>query len=200
LVPGQDIEPQTGMTTPITYYGGKQMLADTILGLMPAHKIYVEPFFGGGAVFWRKQKSYLEVINDINHQLINFYQVCQNNFDDLEQLVSATLHSEAMFLHAREVYKGEIEATDVQKAWAVWLLTNNSFGGKIGGGWRWCNGTAGSHSGVSFNNKRNNFTLAIRDRLAHVQISCRDTIRVILERDSKHVFFYLDPPYPGSDQ
>ncbi|MDR1153471.1 MAG: DNA adenine methylase [Bacteroidales bacterium] len=188
------------MTTPITYYGGKQMLADTIIGLMPAHKIYVEPFFGGGAVFWRKQKSYIEAINDTNHLLINFYRVCQNDFDELEQLVSCTLHSEAMHHHARDIYKGKIDATDVQKAWAVWLLTNNSFGGKIGGGWRWCNGRSGSHAGISFCKKRNAFTHRLCDRLAEVQISCRDALACIAGRDADTTFFYLDPPYPGSDQ
>lgn len=52
------------MRTPITYYGGKQQLAAKIISMMPAHKIYCEPFFGGGAVFFQKPKSYLEVIND----------------------------------------------------------------------------------------------------------------------------------------
>lgn len=34
--------------TPITYYGGKQQLASVILGMMPSHKIYCEPYFGAG--------------------------------------------------------------------------------------------------------------------------------------------------------
>ena len=59
------------MKTPITYYGGKQILTHEILELMPAHKIYVEPFFGGGAIFFAKGSSFLEVINDTNDLLIN---------------------------------------------------------------------------------------------------------------------------------
>ena len=66
------------MRTPITYYGGKQQLASTIIEMIPAHRIYVEPFFGGGAVFFAKGKSYLEVINDINDNLVTFYEVCQD--------------------------------------------------------------------------------------------------------------------------
>lgn len=42
------------MKTPLTYYGGKQRLAQTIIDMMPKHKIYCEPFFGGGAVFFAK--------------------------------------------------------------------------------------------------------------------------------------------------
>lgn len=54
------------MKTPTSYYGGKQNLITTILPLMPTHTTYVEPFVGGGAVFWAKQKSEVEVINDTN--------------------------------------------------------------------------------------------------------------------------------------
>jgi DNA adenine methylase len=54
------------MKTPITYYGGKQTLLKYLLPLIPQHKMYCEPFFGGGAVFFAKPKSEVEVINDIN--------------------------------------------------------------------------------------------------------------------------------------
>ena len=42
------------MRTPISYYGGKQRMASKIVALMPPHTVYVEPFFGGGAVFFAK--------------------------------------------------------------------------------------------------------------------------------------------------
>mgnify|MGYP000216877373 CR=1 FL=1 len=51
------------MKTPITYYGGKQTLLKYLLPLIPQHKLYCEPFFGGGAVFFAKPKSDVEVIN-----------------------------------------------------------------------------------------------------------------------------------------
>lgn len=74
------------MKTPITYYGGKQRLTKAILAMIPPHKIYIEPFFGGGAVFFAKEPSYLEVINDINDNIITFYRVCQDDqaFHDLQ--------------------------------------------------------------------------------------------------------------------
>lgn len=49
-------------------------------------------------------------------------------------------------------------------------------------------------------NKRNEFSDNLHKRLENVQISCRDAIRVIMDRDSKYTFFYLDPPYPGCYQ
>ena len=61
--------------TPLAYYGGKQKLVPVILPLIPAHDIYIEPFVGGGALFWAKKPSNLEVINDNNRELINFIKV-----------------------------------------------------------------------------------------------------------------------------
>jgi hypothetical protein len=51
------------MKTPLSYYGGKQQLARTILGLVPEHRLYCEPFLGGAAVFFAKKPSPCEVIN-----------------------------------------------------------------------------------------------------------------------------------------
>lgn len=168
--------------------------------MMPAHKIYCEPFFGGGAVFFRKPKSTIEVINDHDKNLINFYSCVQNRFEDLQKLVSQTLHSEAIYYHAKDVWNGRVEADEIEKAWAIWLITNGSFAGSMHGGWKWCNGTSGSNCGVYLAGKRRDFSESLHSRLEHVQISCRDAINVIIERDTPKTFFYLDPPYPGSYQ
>jgi len=63
------------LRTPITYYGGKQQLCSTILGLIPEHNLYCEPFCGGAAIFFGKKASHVEVLNDTNKELINFYKV-----------------------------------------------------------------------------------------------------------------------------
>lgn len=66
--------------TPISYYGGKQQMLRHILPLIPEHRIYVEPFFGGGAVFWSKEPSHCEVINDANNNVVTFYEVLKHDF------------------------------------------------------------------------------------------------------------------------
>lgn len=188
------------MKTPLTYYGGKQRLAQTIIDMMPKHKIYCEPFFGGGAVFFAKPKSYLEVINDKNERLITFYKQVQNHFEELHEMVKHTLCSESEYRRARKIYSGEIEASDIEIAWAVWVVINFSFNCTPQGGWKWCNGSAGSHTGVVIRHKRESFGDNLTRRLQDVQISCREALEVIKSRDSKDTFFYLDPPYPGADQ
>lgn len=188
------------MKTPLTYYGGKQRLARTIIEMMPKHKIYCEPFFGGGAVFFAKPKSYLEVINDKNDRLITFYRMAQNHFEELHDIVKHTLCSESEYKRARAIYSGEFEASDIEIAWSVWVVINMSFNGSPKGGWKWCNGSAGSHTGVMMRHKRESFNSDLTRRLQDVQISCREALKVIKCRDSTDTFFYLDPPYPGCDQ
>jgi DNA adenine methylase len=79
------------MKTPLIYYGGKTLLLQHILPLIPTHITYYEPFVGGGAVFWAKEPSIIEVINDTNGQVVNFYRALKNNFSDLKRKIDATL-------------------------------------------------------------------------------------------------------------
>lgn len=188
------------MRTPITYYGGKQTLAPRIIELIPDHRVYVEPFLGGGAVFFRKKKSLVEVINDHDDLLINFYHQAQTNFEALKNLVENTLHSESMYNYAKDIWNDRVDAGPVEKAWSVWMITNCSFNGSMYGGWKWCNGTSGSNTAVFMENKRNSFNSELKERFKNVQISCRDALKVIVDRDSIDTIFYLDPPYPGSVQ
>ena len=188
------------MKTPITYYGGKQILTKEILSMIPEHRIYVEPFFGGGAIFFAKGKSFLECVNDTNDLLINFYQQCVDNFEALQHRVQNTLHSESDFKKAKNIYNSPKHRSKLDKAWALWVMTNMSVMATPRGGWKRDNGTGGSHIGIGMNNHRERFTKEIYERLKNVQISCHDAIDVILERDTPDTFFYLDPPYIGAEQ
>ena len=92
------------MKSPISYYGGKATLAKRIVELFPAgyqNMAYVEPFLGGGSVFFEKEASMLEVLNDTNRELINFYTVVMNDFVSLEKEVRISLHSRRMFNDAK---------------------------------------------------------------------------------------------------
>ncbi len=187
------------MRTPITYYGGKQTMLNDILPMITDHKIYCEPFFGGGSVFFGKSPSVLEVINDTNDRLITFYEVMRDNFDELNTKISDTLHSETLHAKAKDIYYGRIDASKLDLAWSVWVIMNMSFAGSTYGGWKWCNGTAGTHAAKVIRVKRD-FFKKLKDRLRDVQISNKDALEVILKRDTVSTFFYLDPPYPGAHQ
>ena len=120
------------MKTPITYYGGKQALLKYLLPLIPVHKIYCEPFFGGGALFFSKPPSEVEIINDINSEVVNFFKVVQTKFDTLQKEVRASLHSRELYKKAMVVYNHPYMFDDVKRAWAFWVATNQGFSSLIG--------------------------------------------------------------------
>jgi len=184
------------MKTPITYYGGKQTLLKYLLPLIPQHKLYCEPFFGGGAVFFAKPKSDVEVINDINGEVINFFKVIKTKFPQLQKEIQSTLHSRELYKKAMMIYNNPEHYSDVQRAWALWTATNQGFAGMIGS---WGFGKDDSKE-AALANKRDAFTREYENRLARVQVENNNAIKVINRCDDKETFIYADPPYIGSDQ
>jgi DNA adenine methylase len=185
------------MRTPITYYGGKQKLAKVILALIPEHICYAEPFFGGGAVYFAKEPSKVECINDINGFVINFYKVLKQNYNELKGMLDITLHSRQQYSEARKIYYNHTEYNDIQKAWAFWVLSQEAYGNSFNKGWgfeRKVNNRA-----LSIKNKIDNLTGDYSARLRLTQIECNDAIKVIKNFDSEDTFFYLDPPYYNAD-
>jgi DNA adenine methylase len=185
------------LRTPISYYGGKQKLVAKILPLIPEHRLYAETFVGGGAVFFAKPASEIEVINDTNRELINFYSVLQNKFIDIEKMVRVTLHSRSLHDDAWVVYNKPHLFDEIKRAWAVWVLSTQSFSSLLDGSFGYdktCNTTTRKVS-----NKRNEFTEQLTIRLQNVQIESADALYIIQSRDSVDAFFYCDPPYYNSD-
>jgi DNA adenine methylase len=185
------------MKTPLSYYGGKQQLAKRILGLIPEHRIYCEPFLGGAAIFFAKAPSPVEVINDTNGELINFYEVFQRDFSALEKEIAISLHSRKQHRQAEVIYNNPEMFDRVKRAWAVWMLANASYGCMLDGGFGF--DRTGTTS-KKLKNKRQSFSVDYAIRLQQAQIECRDALRVIQTRDTPDAFFYLDPPYVGFDQ
>lgn len=185
------------MKTPITYYGGKQKLMPVILPLIPEHNLYAEPFCGGAAIFFGKEPSNVEVINDTNSELINFYKVAQNRFVELNQMVNITLHSRRLHADAKVVYDNPHLFDEVKRAWAVWVLSSQGFAGALDGTFGY--DKAKDTTTKKITNKRNAFTEEIAIRLQHVNIECADAVYIIQSRDTLESFFYVDPPYYNSN-
>lgn len=184
------------MKTPITYYGGKQTLIKYLLPLIPPHKLYCEPFFGGGALFFAKPRSEVEVINDLNGEVVNFFTVVQSKFGELQKQIKATPHSRRLFKQASVIYEHPDMFTPVQRAWAFWVLTNQGFAGMVTS---WGFGRDNSKE-VALERKREGFSKEYADRLKTVQMECNDALKVIDRCDNPDTFFYIDPPYFNSDQ
>ncbi len=185
------------MKTPITYYGGKQMLVPEILPLIPEHITYCEPFLGGGAVFFSKTKSEVEIINDTNRFVVNFYRQAKTNFHALSTRIESTPHSRDCYRDALVMYERPHMFDNLDKAWAFWMLCNQGYSGKIG---TWGFGTVVQSCERRLMNARRHFGAGeIVDRLEKVQIECHDALYVLTLRDRPTTFFYLDPPYYNSN-
>lgn len=185
------------LKTPISYYGGKQNLVNTILPLIPPHKTYIEPFVGGGAIFWSKKPSEVEIINDYNRELINFYDCVQNEFVELEKMVRISLHSRSLHNDASVVYNNPHMFSKIKRAWAVWVLASQSFSSMLDGSWGYDKIKGTTSQKIA--NKRDTFTEDLAIRIQNVQIENTDALRIINSRDYAEAFIYCDPPYFNSD-
>ncbi len=188
---------QIKLRPPITYYGGKQKLSGTIVPMIPDHTLYCEPFVGGGAIFYSKPPSEVEVLNDTNRELINFYRVVQQDFVGLEKEIRITLHSRLQHKHATVINSHPELFSEIKRAWAVWVLCAQSFASQMGGPFGFDKSRNTTTRKIT--NKRESFTEELAIRLQNVQLECADALYVIKSRDTASSFFYLDPPYYNSD-
>lgn len=185
------------LKTPISYYGGKQKLASKILSVIPQHTLYAEPFVGGGAVFFAKKPSEVEVLNDTNRELINFYRVVQNDFVSLEKEIRITLHSRELHKQASVIYNFPSLFSEVKRAWAVWVLSTQSFAAQLGSSFGY--DKIKNTTTKKIINNRDRFTEEYAIRMQRVQLESADALYIINSRDTEQSFFYLDPPYFNSD-
>ena len=187
----------TEIKTPISYYGGKQQMLRHILPLIPEHKVYTEPFCGGAAVYWSKPPSRVEVINDLNDELINFYIVLKTRLKSLQKMIKCTLHSRKIHRQAWMIYQAPEGHDPVTRAWALWVLSTQSFGSQLSGSW----GFDKSKSSIARKvmNKKRQFTEMLQHRIELTQIECRDALDVIRLYDTPQTFHYIDPPYPNTN-
>lgn len=185
------------MKTPITYCGGKQELVPTILPLFPEHVLYNEPFCGGAALFFAKEPSEIEVLNDLNTEIINLYKVMREDFVSLQKMINITLHSRRQHKDASVIYNNPHLFTPMQRAWAVWVLASQGFASMIDGTWGY--DKARNTTTKKIHNKATQFTEDYAIRLQNVQLECADALYIIKSRDHEEAFHYCDPPYYNSD-
>jgi len=176
----------------VPWMGGKRLLLKHILPL-PEHQTYVEPFCGGAAVFFYKEPSKVEVINDLNGELINLYRVIKHHLEEFIRHFKWALVSRAEYLLHQKINPETL--TDIQRAERFFYLQKMAFGGKCSGQ---TFGTAAS-SPPRLNLLRIEEDLsAAHLRLARTTIESLSWENVITRYDRDYSLFYLDPPYWGT--
>ncbi len=177
------------MPSPIfPWMGGKSKLSDQILPLFPEHDCYAEPFAGGAALFFIKQPSKCEVLNDLNNEIVNLYRVVQNHLEELLKQFKWALHSRKIF--EWEQMKRPETLTDIQRAARFMYLQKVGFGG-MG---RNFGTSATSKPKLNIIRMEENLTEAYM-RLAQTTVESLDWAELVQRYDRPQTFFYCDPPY-----
>lgn len=174
----------------IPWIGGKRRLAPAVLSKFTSHTCYVEAFAGAAAIFFAKEPSEVEVLNDVNGDLVNLYRVVKHHLEEFIRQFKWALSS-------RQVYEWEkltdpSTLTDIQRAARFYYLQKLAFGGKVEGQ---AFGTA-TTSGPRLNLLRIEEDLSQAHlRLQSAYIEHLSWERVVEKYDRPHTMFYLDPPY-----
>lgn len=166
---------------------GKKRVADTMVKLMPAHKAYVEPFIGSGAVFFAKEPVQLEAINDFDPDISAAFKALQKLTEpDIQKLEGMTwTGSKATF---EKVYDSK-PTDELAKLHRFLYIANFSYGRMRGRSFN--PGSEGTTSKTIGRIRK------YAPRLKGVHIHNGDYQAMVEKYDSRDALFFLDPPYPG---
>ena len=169
----------------------------SILPLIPEHNIYIEPFFWWGAVYRWKKPAICEVINDVNMNVVNFYEVLKHDYLKLRSYIQKTLHSRETYKKALLIYESPwlFSENPVLRARSFYTLNNQGFCSRIGSWWYDKEKRANT-----VQNKIDRFGEFLTERIKYTQIEQNDALKVIRSRDREDAFIYADPPYINTDQ
>lgn len=175
----------------LRYYGGKWRIAPWVISYFPAHQCYVEPYGGGASVLLRKQRSPLEIYNDLNGDVVSFFKVLRERPEELVRLIRLTPWARSEYEQCRAVCNDPLEAARRFYV-SCWMGFG---GGRRCGSWRYQvrAGTMWKASALSFCEVGHLYEIA--ERVRGVQIEQRPALDVIRQCDSISTLFYLDPPY-----
>lgn len=170
-----------------------------IIPLIPDHKCYCEPFAGGATVLFRKKRVSLEIINDRNDNLINFYKVLKNKnkYKKFRKMCHETLYARSEHNKAKELYRSSTD--EIERAWAFWFKINAGFSGKLDGGFCVTKDPGSSPASYRLNGYKASLDLCSQ-RIERTIIENTDALKCISVYDAEYTFFYIDPPYLNADQ
>jgi DNA adenine methylase len=188
----------------IRYHGSKWRIAPWILSFIPTHKIYVELFGGGASVLLRKPRSYSELYNDLDGEIINLFRVARDHGNKLAERLYLTPYSREEFVLAYEPSDDPIEQARRTVARSFMGFSSSaatqgksSKGGKPLTGFRSNTNRAGTTAAHDWSHYPDALK-AIIERLRGVVIENRNALDIIPVHDTEKTVFYADPPYLSS--
>lgn len=182
------------VTRPVLrWHGGKWLLAPWIIEHFPSHQVYVEPFGGAASVLMRKPRSYAEIYNDLDGDVVNLFRVLRSDrADDLVNAIRLTPFSRDEFTQA-------YEAADDDFGRARRLIIRSFMGFGSNGhnkitGFRANSNRSGTTPAHDWANYPDSLVKVV-SRLDGVTIENRDARLVMVQQDALSTLHYVDPPY-----
>ncbi len=186
------------LVTPfLKWVGGKRQIMSIIEQYLPKGiKHYIEPFIGGGAVFFHLQPK-KAILNDFNSELINVYKVIKDDVEGL--LVDLVKHKNesAYFYGIRGMDRTKEfkNLTDVERASRVIYLNKTCFNGlyRVNSSGEF-NSPFGRYKNPNILNEPILRAVSYYLNENDIQLRNSDYDEILQEADKKS-FLYLDPPY-----
>lgn len=180
----------------LRWHGGKWRLAPWIIAHFPAHRVYVEPYGGAASVLIRKPRSYAEIWNDLDGQVVNLMRVLRAPADAAELLrkLRLTPFARVEFEEAYQVADCPIEEARRLIIRSFMGFGSNGHNRQVRTGFRQTSnrsGTTPAHDWVNYPDALDR----IVERLAGVVIESRPAIEVMRAQDAPATLHYVDPPY-----
>lgn len=181
------------MNAVLKYPGAKNRLAPWICEYIPEHKVHCELYFGSGAVFFNKVPARIETVNDLDDNVINYFQVIRDNSEELIRRLELTPYGRTEDGNAF-IYNPGDDEIEVARKFAVRCWQG------VGCSNRYKNGFRSSQQSNSPNTTKawDSFPVVLRsasERLKQVQIENLDALELINRYDTEDVLIYADPPY-----
>lgn len=181
------------MNTVLKYPGAKNRLAPWILEYIPKHDVYLEPYFGSGAIFFNKEPSKIETINDLNGDVVNYFKILRNNSSELIESLKLTPY-------ARDEYDAAYETSDsdtnieMARKFAVRCWQGFGCSNLYKNGFRSSQQSNSPMTTKAWSEFPETLKIA-SNRLMNAQIENLPAVELIKRYDTKDVFIYADPPY-----
>lgn len=176
---------------PIPRLGGKSRLRKEIIEILPEHECYVAPFFGAGWVYFGKEPSKVEVVNDIDGELINLFKMIKNHAEEIDRMMLYEVCGRDAFNYYKNADINSL--TEIQRAIRYMYLISQSFASK-GGSFGY--GTTTRPNPQIYSTE---LLVDLKKRLRNTYIENLDYKLIFKKYDRLWTVFFCDPPYLDTD-
>lgn len=182
--------------SPIKFYGGKGQLKHQIAPYIPYGESFIEPYSGAASLFFHRHPSPIEVLNDLDENLINFFRHLQSPIlsQNLEQALRWTFYSRSEFGKAIETLRNPA-STPLDRAWAFFVTKNMGMSGDADYESQWSRSPGSARDVPLIFSRKVEMIEQYCERLKNVFIDRQDAIACMRYWDNEDAVFYCDPPY-----